>query len=200
MADFASRLKILRKDMGIRQVDLAKAIGVAQTTIANYEQHIRFPDEETLRSIANYFEITLDFLLGQSDTLRSPPDADQKITPLSPMAKTYLTELLDTKQEEAGGKILDAVKNGMAVRTVYRDVLEPALKEVGRLWEVGEIDVAKEHYFSEATVALMSRLRSFLKPATRDRGVIVSLCASGELHQIGIKMISHILELSLIHI
>lgn len=194
MADFASRLKLLRKDKGIRQVDLAEEIGVAQTTIANYEQHIRFPDEETLRKLASYFEVSLDFLLGQSDTQSSSPRSEPGVVELGPMAKKYLSLLLKGSREKAGTEIIDMVEGGVSVREMYRNVFEPALKEVGRLWEIGELDVAKEHYFSEATEELMSRLTQHLKPAKRKRGVIVCLSASGEFHHIGIKMISHILE------
>jgi MerR family transcriptional regulator, light-induced transcriptional regulator len=201
MAEFASRLKVLRKEKGIRQVDLAKEMGVAQTTIANYEQHSRFPDENALRNIANYFEVSLDYLLGQSDSRHlentrtgSWIDINTNGKTLSQKANEYLSLLLDGRREKARDGILKAVSGGMAVRAVYRDIFEPALRELGGLWEAGEIDVAKEHYFSEATEALINELYPVLKPAKQQRGVAVCLSVSGELHHIGIKMISHILE------
>ena len=67
MADFASRLRELRKERGYRQADLATELGVAQTTVANYEQHTRFPDETMLLKIANLFGVSLDYLLGRTD-------------------------------------------------------------------------------------------------------------------------------------
>ncbi len=68
MADFASRFRELRKKRGLRQQDLADTLGLAQTTIANYAQKLRFPDEKTLGEIADYFGASLDFLLGRVDT------------------------------------------------------------------------------------------------------------------------------------
>ncbi len=201
MSDFASRLKLLRKEKGIRQVDLATEIGVAQTTIANYEQHSRFPDEDTLRNIADFFDVTLDFLLGRSDSpyresriIGLPAGEDSNGGKLKEEASDYLSLLLDGRKDDAGKGILKAVGDGMPVRAVYRDIFEPALKEIGRLWETGEIDIAKEHYFSEETEALMSRLRPFLSVGKRERGTVVCLSVTSELHHIGIRMISDILE------
>ena len=201
MADFATRLKTLRKERGLRQVDLAGEMGVAQTTIANYEQHTRFPDEATLRRIANYFDVSLDYLLGRSDVhgLEGAAGAigtsgANSVERLSPLAKTYVERLLGGDRTEAYQTILDAVHSGSAVREIYSDVLQPALKTVGRLWETGEIDVATEHYFSEATESLMSLLYPFLRRPEHDRGVVVLVGVNGEFHHIGLKMISDVLE------
>ncbi len=49
MAVFASRLRELRTQRKLRQKDLAAKLGVAQTTVANYEQGSRFPGETTHR-------------------------------------------------------------------------------------------------------------------------------------------------------
>ena len=42
-------------------------LGLAQTTIANYEQGKRFPDEETLLKIADFFNVSMDYLFGRSE-------------------------------------------------------------------------------------------------------------------------------------
>ena len=121
MADFATRLRELRKERNLRQIDLATDLGVAQTTIANYEQHSRFPDEETLHSIANYFDISLDYLMGREDTRNGYPrytrrrrgDVPER-EPLSPLATEYLDLLLSGKKDQAYQRILKAVRDGAA--------------------------------------------------------------------------------------
>jgi MerR family transcriptional regulator, light-induced transcriptional regulator len=199
MADFATRLRELRKDRGLRQVDLAGEMGVAQTTIANYEQHTRFPDEDTLRKIANYFDVSLDFLLGRSHTsLRGGNNGastvrEVSMATLSPLAESYVKQLLGGDRTRAYQTILGAARDGASVRALYADVLQPALQAVGRLWETAEIDVATEHYFSEATESLMSLLYPYLQQPKHDRGVVVSVGVNGEFHHIGVKMISDIL-------
>lgn len=49
------------------QKDLAQALGMKQRTISNWELGIREPDFATLEKIANYFNVTTDYLLGIKD-------------------------------------------------------------------------------------------------------------------------------------
>ena len=68
MEIFAQRLKELREEKQITQKSLADILGLnSRTTIANYEQNDREPDFETLIKIAKYFEVSIDYLLGQTD-------------------------------------------------------------------------------------------------------------------------------------
>lgn len=195
MADFATRLRALRKERKLRQIDLAGEMGVAQTTIANYEQHTRFPDEDTLGKFANLFDVSLDYLLGRSDA-KNPQDFGNRTTKesppatLPPLAERYLKLMRRGSRNQAYSLILDAAKTGTGVREIYGSVFEPALKEVGRLWEIGEVDVAEEHYISGATESLMALLHPYLEQPAEKRGVVVAVAANGELHQIGLKMIT----------
>src|SRR5690606_21349439 len=63
---FNDRLVQLRKEKKLLQTDMAKKIGVARATYGAYEQGTRQPDFETLQRIANYFEVSTDFLLGNT--------------------------------------------------------------------------------------------------------------------------------------
>jgi transcriptional regulator with XRE-family HTH domain len=65
---FAQRLRELREEKQITQKSLAEILGLSsRSTIANYEQNDREPDYETLIKIAKYFEVSIDYLLGQTD-------------------------------------------------------------------------------------------------------------------------------------
>ena len=68
---FVERLKLLRKFAKISQLELAKELNVAQSTVGMWETGKREPDFETLCKIAIYFDVTSDFLLGLSDTLKT---------------------------------------------------------------------------------------------------------------------------------
>ncbi|EAF5461954.1 XRE family transcriptional regulator [Listeria monocytogenes] len=63
---FALRIKELRKESKKTQADMAKILGVAKTTYASYEQSKRMPDAEIQNKIANYFDVSLDYLHGRS--------------------------------------------------------------------------------------------------------------------------------------
>lgn len=70
MADFASRLKELRKAHKISQVSLAKVIGVTQQAISYYESGKDIPSLDVLLRLADFFDVSLDYLVGRSDDPR----------------------------------------------------------------------------------------------------------------------------------
>lgn len=63
---FAQQLKKLRKRTPhLTQMDMAKELGIAKTTYASYEQGKRTPDIEMQNRIADFFNVTLDYLHGR---------------------------------------------------------------------------------------------------------------------------------------
>jgi len=64
---FKKRLTELRKKSGLSQYELAEKLGFSRGKYSNYEQGTRQPDYETLQKIADYFNVTTDYLLGRSD-------------------------------------------------------------------------------------------------------------------------------------
>ncbi len=63
-------LKKLRENAGISQKQLADSIGVSQQSINKYENHKIEPDIDTLIKIADYFETSVDYLIGHSTIRR----------------------------------------------------------------------------------------------------------------------------------
>lgn len=60
-----NRIKDLREDRDLRQTDLAKATGIDQRTISNYETGKSSPDAYALIKLADYFNVSIDFLVGR---------------------------------------------------------------------------------------------------------------------------------------
>jgi methanogenic corrinoid protein MtbC1/DNA-binding XRE family transcriptional regulator len=184
-ADFATRLRELRKRRGLRQVDLAQAFGIAQTTIANYEKKLRFPDERMLGRFADFFE--------------EPSESEDagRATPISDTTARYLALLRTSGIEVALDFIQSAIRGGMSVKQVYLGILEPALGETGRLWERGELRVGEEHAISEATQRIMSRIVPVSPPvgAESRRPTCLALAISRDQHTIGSRMVADFLRL-----
>ena len=67
---FSERLKALRASKGIKQSDLADLIGVRNTTVSMMEGGQRAPSAEVMYSLADYFDVSLDYLVGRSDEPR----------------------------------------------------------------------------------------------------------------------------------
>lgn len=64
--EFSRILKKLREDKRYSQTQLAKELGVSNVTISQYESGDRKPDIDTVKTIAKYFNVTTDYLLGHT--------------------------------------------------------------------------------------------------------------------------------------
>ena len=61
------RLTKLRKEHNLSQYTLSEKIGFSRGLIANYEQGRREPDYNTLLTFANFYQVSMDYLLGRTD-------------------------------------------------------------------------------------------------------------------------------------
>lgn len=55
----------LRKDKGLLQKELARLLGVSIGTVSNYETGVHNPEIETLIKLADYFNVSVDYMLGR---------------------------------------------------------------------------------------------------------------------------------------
>lgn len=67
MTIFAKRLKKLREDKGLTQQDLADIVGTTNKAISTWEQGIKVPRQPRVEKLADYFNVTTDYLLGRTD-------------------------------------------------------------------------------------------------------------------------------------
>lgn len=79
MIAFGETLAELRQDRKMTQKDLAQAMFVTVGTISNYENGVHYPDVEKLISLADYFNVTTDYLLGRCKANVSPDVFDESI-------------------------------------------------------------------------------------------------------------------------
>lgn len=63
------RIKQLREKKEVSQSELASNIGIARNTLSQYETGKRQPDYKTLLKFADYFNVSVDYLLGRTDNL-----------------------------------------------------------------------------------------------------------------------------------
>ena len=71
-----TRLVSLRKEKKITQAELAEALAVTQAAVGNWELGKREPDYVTLSRIADFFHVTVDYLLGRTDDPEGADTAD----------------------------------------------------------------------------------------------------------------------------
>ncbi|KXG73829.1 helix-turn-helix domain-containing protein [Thermotalea metallivorans] len=89
---FGQRLSILRKEKGLTQSQLAEVLGVSRGTIGMYEIDKRDPDTSTLEKLSNYFNVSVDYLLGRTD-IKNPSDYIHKAVEDDPELAEFWEEM-----------------------------------------------------------------------------------------------------------
>ena len=67
MSNFSEKLKTLKAQKKVRQKDVATAIGVSLRAYQYYETDTKEPTMSNLIALADYFDVSLDYLVGRSD-------------------------------------------------------------------------------------------------------------------------------------
>lgn len=72
MITFGQRLKDLRKSKRLTQQQLADIFFLNKSSISRYENDSQLPEHELLQKMADYFEVSIDYLLGRDDISKTP--------------------------------------------------------------------------------------------------------------------------------
>ena len=64
---FSQRLNFLMKNKKIKSVELAKILGVTPQSVGQFKTEVSVPKIETLIKLANFFDVSIDYLLGRTD-------------------------------------------------------------------------------------------------------------------------------------
>ena len=89
------RLKQLRREKGISQLKLAMDLAMNQNSISRYETGERECDYATLILFADYFDVSIDYLLGRTDNILDYNSAINSTSQRTPFGKSFTaTQLL----------------------------------------------------------------------------------------------------------
>ena len=64
---FAERLRLLRNQKNLKQSELGEIVGLTYTAISDIERGRRTTTIEKLVAIADYFDVSIDYLVGRTD-------------------------------------------------------------------------------------------------------------------------------------
>jgi methanogenic corrinoid protein MtbC1 len=113
-----------------------------------------------------------------------------------PVLAAYVDAVAAGDRRRAFAAVEGALHEGMTLRTLYLDVFQPALREVGRRWEAGAMSVAQEHLATAITQTAMSRLAAELfRRAPSGGPSLLAACVESERHDVGLRMLCDLLEL-----
>jgi transcriptional regulator with XRE-family HTH domain len=109
--DLMKNLKLLRIQKGLSQQKLADILHISQQSVYKYENDITSPDIETLKNIADFFETSIDYIVGYTDlphkiepTVRLSLNQDEvklieKYQNLSPKRRSVIHSVIDSYSE-----------------------------------------------------------------------------------------------------
>jgi transcriptional regulator with XRE-family HTH domain len=98
--ELGERIRGLREKMGLTQKELASKLKIPNQNISNYERGFRQPDYETLQKIADFFEVSIDYLLGRSDKPIYDDDEEFEKFINDPELERWYKELPKSKEED----------------------------------------------------------------------------------------------------
>ncbi|WP_342534582.1 helix-turn-helix transcriptional regulator [Lysinibacillus sp. FSL K6-0057] len=97
------RLKALRTQQRKTQQEMADLLGITRQGYAKYENNLGEPDNSTLSKLADFFEVSTDYLLGRTDnpahTLKEKDDADFQAFANDPELNVFYRELPESDEE-----------------------------------------------------------------------------------------------------
>ncbi|HID9510937.1 helix-turn-helix domain-containing protein [Clostridioides sp. ZZV14-6150] len=100
--DFGDRIKQLRENMNLSREELSNKINISYSALSKYETNNRFPDKVTLNKIADFFDVSTDYLLGRNKNISNEEDEEVK-------ELVDIIYKLDKEDRDAVLKILDSL-------------------------------------------------------------------------------------------
>ena len=114
--EFSERLKDLRKQAEITQVDVAAKLGISQPAYASWERGLKKPTQENLVKIAQILNVSVDYLVGNSEEKADELDNIELLFRMNSKGLTeeekeiFKKELIEFMEERK--KVFESGKNG----------------------------------------------------------------------------------------
>lgn len=118
------------------------------------------------------------------------------LTSAHALARDYLRAQLAGDSREAVRLIDEGLASGVSVRDLHLGVIEPAQREIGRLWQENAIGVAEEHLATSISQLVLARIYRHLPRAGGNGHVAIVACIEGEHHELGARMGADFLEMA----
>ncbi|MCL4819140.1 MAG: cobalamin-dependent protein [Vicinamibacteria bacterium] len=184
-AAFASYVRWAARVLESRSIPRSCLAGILRATEAALLEHLS-PAE--FASVAPAVGAGLAALAVEPESMPAEQAASAAID-------AFVLACLRGERGAASTLLADAVHRGGSLIEAYASVVDPALREIGRLWEVNQITVADEHTATAVAQVAMARLHANLAPPEPHRGRAVVTGVEGELHQLGALMVADVLEM-----
>jgi len=104
----------------------------------------------------------------------------------------FLVALLSGDERGVEGVFGEAAGRGADLALLARDLIEPALDEVGRMWRSGQLSVAEEHLATALVFRSFSRQAATVPCPPLGAPRLLLSCLAGEFHELGVRIVSEV--------
>ena len=141
--------------------------------------------------IIGYLDVALERLPQYPDE-PAPVVASER---LKPLLSQYIERILALDSAGAMELMESMATDAGSIFDLYVHILQPAQREIGRLWQVNSISVAVEHYATATAQQILHRLSRMVPPRTRRDARIIGICGEGEHHCVGLETVCSLCQL-----
>ena len=149
-------------------------------------------DEGTAEVVEAYVRGGLGYIVKLANEQKTP---SQSTHVLSVYRDMYIKHLLSGNRVAANELVQDLVVREHSIQDIYMEIFHEGQHEIGRMWMANKITIAEEHYCTAATQLIMGQLYPLIFATPKNDYVFVGACVGGELHELGVRMVSDFLEL-----
>lgn len=193
LVDYIAWVQVLCNTLGFRPQGMALSMRCLQ------KASLPVAGESAGADLAPWFAKAADLLERPLDESNNPylkPELQG-----NPAANLFLNALLEGRRDFALSIVHSEKSQGYGLARMYDRIFVPSQRELGRLWHLGKISVAQEHFVTAATQVIISGLyEDFFRtdsyqgtagiPGLTKKPRMIAACAQGELHEMGIRMIA----------
>jgi len=155
------------------------------------QTHVDAPHAGPILQVYRWMRQRHDTLLQLASRSPDAPAPDPRWEPL---VDRLLTCLLDSNLPGCRQVARQVVAEQGDLQDLYLEVIQPALYELGRRWERGEVSVAQEHLATAMVGRLMAQIYALVPVPKQHRGRVVVTAAANEYHDLGARMVADLLE------
>lgn len=162
--------------------------------IESIRKHITVPGVDAILAVYAWMISNHDRFvhLAKSHELVEPALPENAFIELK---ERFLVAILTAKTSHALEIAKKTVPSHDHLESFFMNIVQPAMYDIGRKWELGEVSVAQEHLASSIVSRIMSGLYTTLTKPSVSRGRAVVTAAPNEYHELGPWMVSDLLEL-----
>jgi methanogenic corrinoid protein MtbC1 len=114
---------------------------------------------------------------------------------LEELAKKYAKAAVAGDESQCGDILETVFRAKVSTLDIYEELIAPAMRLIGRWYEVDAVDEAQEHLASNITERMMSRASALTSASCRHDGIAIVGCGPGSFHTIGLRMVSDMLRI-----